>query len=258
MQFMQCSIGPSNLGECLNEVTANILFTSDIWWFYGFLTWHKLLKTLNWLSPLPFQKIVSMNNEVNAGKVSFFKQRSYLKRRRYTLTFFNQLSLSAHEIESHYKGWLSLGILLIWKFWEKSLETFSMVWGNLRVVLMIPNLKRPYKPFIWILPFYRRNRGRRDSEDLTIKSYWKQPTELEPYQVLFASCTKGCFKSLFSPSSWVYQLPLHSQQMNRPPFHRKNRNCKTKNFSISCYQLWMDSHFLHLPYCERQEEAPYC
>ena len=54
----------------------------------------------DWLLPLPSQKIVSVNSEVNAGKVPFFKQRTYLKRRRCILKIFNQPSLLAHEIES--------------------------------------------------------------------------------------------------------------------------------------------------------------
>lgn len=32
------------------------LFSGDSWWFHGFLTGHKILKTLNWLSPLSSPK----------------------------------------------------------------------------------------------------------------------------------------------------------------------------------------------------------
>lgn len=114
-----------------------------------------------------------------------------------------------------------------------------MTWGNLRVGLMIHNLKRPYKQFIWILLFYRKNCSRRDWGDLG-------PTRINvlrysPIMSLFASCTKGCFKSLCCPSSWAYQHPLHSEEMNGLSSHRKNRNCKTKTFPTSCCQLWIDT-----------------
>lgn len=53
---MQCSPWPSTLDECEGDTIAKILFSRDIWLFHAFLTWHKILKALGWLSSFPFQK----------------------------------------------------------------------------------------------------------------------------------------------------------------------------------------------------------
>ena len=102
------------------------------------------------------------------------------------------------KLPSDNKDKWSLGALLIWEFYWKSLEAFPMIWGNLGVGLMIHNLKRPYKPFIWILSFYRRNCSTKDW-DLTIKPNRKQPAELQPYHVSFCLLHQGLFQISIFP-----------------------------------------------------------
>lgn len=37
-----------DLDECVNEMVAKILFTGDLWGYYALLTWHKIVKALDW------------------------------------------------------------------------------------------------------------------------------------------------------------------------------------------------------------------
>lgn len=131
-----------------------IIFSGDIWWFQGFLTWHKIFKSLDWDSSSPLS---SPKNMFSWTMKLILAKWHFSNRRGYTVKIFNQPSLPAHEIESHGKGCMSLGALLIWEFWE--------VFGNLSNGLceldISPYDSQPEKSLetIYLLSFYRRNSG---------------------------------------------------------------------------------------------------